>query len=313
MVALMCDFCGGKLIMKNESLVQCEYCGMEFSKERIQQKIQEIKGSVKVEGAVETVKGSAEKERLLQNAETFLRIKDYVKSEEIYSEVTNQYPDDYRGWFGLLTLYCNYYNYLVASKISDRRYFENLYPNICNYANNVAALTNDPNAFTAVVNQLKAFFAKKEEADPRYLFDSITQLYESLQVFKPYFADLKAEADYGETIKAKFNALDNSVKMKIVAKYWPKDYTHQPRTDFSYYCTFVFKNRVGFGFSMPYWDINPEAKFTLTESIDTVINTEIMNYTIKKRKSEEVCIHCGGAFKGFFKRVCSKCGKPKDY
>lgn len=32
-----------------------------------------------------------------------------------------------------------------------------------------------------------------------------------------------------------------------------------------------------------------------------------------KRKSEGVCRHCGGRFKGLFKKNCSKCGAPKDY
>lgn len=30
-------------------------------------------------------------------------------------------------------------------------------------------------------------------------------------------------------------------------------------------------------------------------------------------RSERLCQHCGGEFKGVFSKVCSKCGKPKDY
>lgn len=32
-----------------------------------------------------------------------------------------------------------------------------------------------------------------------------------------------------------------------------------------------------------------------------------------KRKQQNLCQHCGGTFKGIFNKVCSKCGKPKDY
>ncbi len=30
-------------------------------------------------------------------------------------------------------------------------------------------------------------------------------------------------------------------------------------------------------------------------------------------RSQNLCQHCGGAFKGFFSLTCTKCGKPKDY
>lgn len=32
-----------------------------------------------------------------------------------------------------------------------------------------------------------------------------------------------------------------------------------------------------------------------------------------KRKQENLCPYCGGTFKGVFTKICSKCGKPKDY
>lgn len=33
----------------------------------------------------------------------------------------------------------------------------------------------------------------------------------------------------------------------------------------------------------------------------------------KENRYNNLCQHCGGEFKGLFKKVCSKCGKPKDY
>lgn len=33
----------------------------------------------------------------------------------------------------------------------------------------------------------------------------------------------------------------------------------------------------------------------------------------KERRCAGKCQHCGGNFKGLFKKVCSSCGKPKDY
>lgn len=44
---------------------------------------------------------------------------------------------------------------------------------------------------------------------------------------------------------------------------------------------------------------------TVEEALDNNLRT--------KHKSNGLCQHCGGQFKGLFKKVCSQCGKPKDY
>lgn len=31
------------------------------------------------------------------------------------------------------------------------------------------------------------------------------------------------------------------------------------------------------------------------------------------RRADGVCLHCGSKFKGLFNKVCSNCGRPKDY
>lgn len=33
----------------------------------------------------------------------------------------------------------------------------------------------------------------------------------------------------------------------------------------------------------------------------------------EKRRQENLCPYCGGTFRGVFTKICSKCGKPKDY
>lgn len=53
MAALQCEICGGKLIGKPGGLFECEFCGTEYSTEWARAKIQQIKGTVKVEGIVE--------------------------------------------------------------------------------------------------------------------------------------------------------------------------------------------------------------------------------------------------------------------
>lgn len=49
MAALVCDLCGGKLKMGSGGIATCESCGMEHTAERMREKVQEIKGTVRVD------------------------------------------------------------------------------------------------------------------------------------------------------------------------------------------------------------------------------------------------------------------------
>jgi len=51
MAALMCDICGGKLIMGSGGIAVCDSCGMEHSQDRMKEKIQEIKGVVQIDNS----------------------------------------------------------------------------------------------------------------------------------------------------------------------------------------------------------------------------------------------------------------------
>ena len=41
-------------------------------------------------------------DRLIQNSETYLKLKNFSAAEEVYTTVTKEYPEDYRGWWGLI-------------------------------------------------------------------------------------------------------------------------------------------------------------------------------------------------------------------
>lgn len=54
MAMLVCDVCGGNLQMDvGGKTATCQFCGMQYSVERMREKIQEIRGTVKVEGSVQ--------------------------------------------------------------------------------------------------------------------------------------------------------------------------------------------------------------------------------------------------------------------
>lgn len=53
MAALQCDICGGKLMGRPGGIFECDSCGMQYDTAWAKEKIQEIRGTVKVEGTVQ--------------------------------------------------------------------------------------------------------------------------------------------------------------------------------------------------------------------------------------------------------------------
>lgn len=102
---LECEICGGKLIGKPGGIFECDSCGVEYSTEWAKAKIQEIKGTVKVEGTVEVtgkvqveggtvqVEGAATKESLLKRAEMCCAEEDWEKATELIEQVLNIDPE----------------------------------------------------------------------------------------------------------------------------------------------------------------------------------------------------------------------------
>lgn len=74
------------------------------------------------------------------------------------------------------------------------------------------------------------------------------------------------------------------------------------------------------GESVPYGD-DDYSRFVIPDSSPYAIKKRELKEKmrleeesrVKKWKNSLHCQHCGGEFKGMFKKTCSKCGKPKDY
>lgn len=50
----------------------------------------------------ETVSGLISLERLVKNGETYLKLNNLERAKEVYITITTNYPEDYRGWWGLI-------------------------------------------------------------------------------------------------------------------------------------------------------------------------------------------------------------------
>lgn len=102
---LECEICGGKLIGKPGGIFECDSCGMEYSTEWAKAKIQEIKGTVKVEGTVEVtgkvqvdggtvqVEGAVTKESLLKRAEMCCAEKEWKKAKALIEQALSIDPE----------------------------------------------------------------------------------------------------------------------------------------------------------------------------------------------------------------------------
>ena len=87
MDVLMCDVCGGKLVMQAGKIAKCEYCGLEYSTESLREKVMEIKGTVNVQGI-------ASAENILSRANDFYESRDFDKALEYYDKYLDLNPGD---------------------------------------------------------------------------------------------------------------------------------------------------------------------------------------------------------------------------
>lgn len=98
MEKLQCSICGGNLVMSDdgESAI-CDSCGIKYKKETVKKMIMEISGPVQVEGIHNS-------NSLAERAETFLQLGEIQKATDAFRKLADEYPGDYRGWWGLTRL-----------------------------------------------------------------------------------------------------------------------------------------------------------------------------------------------------------------
>ena len=106
LVNAKCTNCGGALkVDDTKEAAICEYCGSPFIVEKaINNYNYHITNNITAQNVIIAGKGEMEKERLLQNAKTQLSFNDTASARSTYSQITEDYPDDYRGWYGLASV-----------------------------------------------------------------------------------------------------------------------------------------------------------------------------------------------------------------
>lgn len=116
-----------------------------------------VRGVKKVlDGASETTKQTTSAtptnenmlERLIQNGQTLLNLKNYAGAEEQFERITKEYPEDYRGWWGMIA--CQ------TSGFSSYRSYLNDSAKLGKWFDHVRELADD-NVFMPLENEYTAF------------------------------------------------------------------------------------------------------------------------------------------------------------
>lgn len=372
MEALKCDFCGGGLIIDDSrEFAKCEFCGTKYMANTLRAKIQEIRGTVKVEGAVETTTGNTEKERLNKNVETLLGLKRLQEAKKIINTLTDQFPDDYRSWFfayqislleitpakayykGIIPLYdtkcysvpksndsslesalklCNdstkieayfiklmneYGNNLHLIKYSDAddHDFSEKYPRFEIIDTNgipLNPLTIDSFTVWLLFGADKTCELLQNEQFCRFR-EKIANLYlsmlESGQII-PYMMRESDDRWIAEPITVK-PINKTAINPKFIKRFllqYPelcdrnastKDIQLKNMLKGQYYF-------IGRFIHIKKLDEGEWRHSTLLKMPQKIQCNDIW-------KANYLCQHCGGDFKGVFSKICSKCGRPKDY
>lgn len=94
---LKCDVCGGRLsIDAGGKTATCEYCGAKHSMERMREKVQEIKGTVSIEGEVQTRQtGTSEDVKQWKKLlDKYMKAFDFKEALSIVNKILEANPAD---------------------------------------------------------------------------------------------------------------------------------------------------------------------------------------------------------------------------
>jgi len=95
MATLTCDLCNGKLVMGTGGVATCESCGIEYSKDRMQEKAQENKGTVEISNI-------AGIESLMKRGHLFLEDLDWQQANEYFDRALDINPEYAPAYIGKL-------------------------------------------------------------------------------------------------------------------------------------------------------------------------------------------------------------------
>lgn len=331
MYELRCDICGGNLIIQSGgNLAVCDCCGVQYSTERMREKVQEIRGSVQVEGEIAakqtgTPSDISQWRALVQkyyDAGDFLSAEQIVKKileaspadkeagnqyEELqvlkYMEIKNGVLVKYTGGAATLKIPT------CVSAIGEKAFENNKYLSAVITTDSIAEIGDA--AFSGCTQLQTINLPQELLCIKKKTFQYCTALAE---IEIPYGVEIIEESAFlgcknlslvviPETVREietlAFCECPNLAKIDIPESMLTLFYDRYNR------CT-IFN-----AFYDDEWSWNNISPWYC----DYVANQEERQRQTycQNWRAEGLCQHCGGKITGLFKMKCSRCGKPLDY
>lgn len=303
---LCCDICGGTLVMQpGGRTAVCDSCGMQYSVERVREKVQEIKGVVSVEGTVK-----------VQNADFTIRggVLERYNGNDVHVVIPDSVVKIGKGAFreclGVrsITLPNNVIQISSKAFLGCRLLVE------VNLSNTLEEIGEWAFYGCCALKQLNlpgtvktigdyAFYGCQSLAEVRFP-DGLERIGNSA------FGNCRAlkYINLPETVKTigncTFEACPALCEIVISEK--------QKRNLLAGRVWSIFAKRIDedeYG--------NPEYSFENSgpwfKNYLEELEEKKQRYFQEMRRKEGKCQYCGGRFTGWFAKRCANCGKPKDY
>ena len=121
MMVLKCKVCGGDVELSSDKTYGiCSHCGnnVKLSKTREDQRIP-------LKNIADNV-ATASLERLIQNSNTYLELSDYSSAQEVFNRITKEYPEYFRGWWGLIVCETRGFEIIKKDQTKINKWFKNV-------------------------------------------------------------------------------------------------------------------------------------------------------------------------------------------
>ena len=346
MEALRC-VCGGNIILAPDGKSgRCEFCGTEY-REQVLKAV--MSGAVKVEGPVEMVMGDSQKERTAKNAETYIMLGEYEKAKDAYGQMISDFPDDYRGWWGLcsmeFTKFINDRDYNADGQSEDSLIDGK-------YLDNALRLSPDKTPFTEFFER----FIEAHGESPRLnaaaaevysdLADRCCRVQPQISVFSRWLL-FSADGVFEKLGDAGLKEFLKQFKIRYVnavaagglkperpfyvgfwGNYFP-DFaliasrpfmscvmgllaSNKVKVSATQYGEITFPNGAGRDVYLPHNANTAVIGRWLICSGEAILFPQAITKEAFFRAGG-LCTRCGGTFKGVFTKVCTACGAKKEY
>lgn len=174
LVSLKCNNCNGNLSLEaNKTIGFCPYCGAKYIHETpINNYTTNITNTFH-DTSITIVNN--EQDTLFKAAEAFMNMREYDAAAAKYRQITNNYPQNYKGWYGLAQAESYYLQKKIPIPLpkrdgydSDFSLFESRCRTIESYYNNALSLCQDNTMWQKINSDYKSFHSKKKAAISDY-------------------------------------------------------------------------------------------------------------------------------------------------